>query len=118
MQRESGPIPEEYCLWRSKDSTTYEEAYISVRLLTDDRYTHAITGDERVKRQTELGGGILADEMGLGKTLTMISAISRTTSEAKEFARNYQNSKHLSVEQSLIASRATLVVVPSPCKIP
>lgn len=87
-----------------------------VNLLTGCRYTNAITGDERVKRPMELGGGILADEMGLGKTLTMLSAISRTIDEAKNFARNYQNSKHLSVGQTLIASRATLVVVPSPCK--
>ena len=65
----------------------------------------------------ETGGGILADEMGLGKTLTMLSAIIRTTDEAKAFAGSLQNGAHLSVEHSLIPSRATLVVASSPCKI-
>ena len=65
----------------------------------------------------ETGGGILADEMGLGKTLTMLSAIIRTADEAKAFACSFQNGAHLSVEHTLIPSRATLVVVPSPRKI-
>ncbi|CZR56386.1 uncharacterized protein PAC_06274 [Phialocephala subalpina] len=98
MQRESGPIPAEYCLWRSKDSITY---------------THCITGEERTELPMEIGGGLLADEMGLGKTLTMLSAISRTLDEAKNFANNYRGSYH-TAEQGLVASRATLVVVPSP----
>jgi SNF2 family DNA or RNA helicase len=66
----------------------------------------------------ETGGGILADEMGLGKTLTMLSAIIRTADEAKVFACSLQNGANLSIEHTLIPSRATLVVVPSPCKIP
>jgi hypothetical protein len=54
--------------------------------------------------------------MGLGKTLTMLAAIIRTTDAAKDFAHSIPKYVHLSVEQSFIHSRATLVVVPSPCK--
>jgi len=53
--------------------------------------------------------------MGLGKTLTMLSAIIRTADEAKAFAINIYNGVHLSAENAAIPSRATLVVVPSPC---
>jgi SNF2 family DNA or RNA helicase len=64
----------------------------------------------------ETGGGILADDMGLGKTLTMLSAIIRTADEANAFACGHNHSLNLTVEHALIPSRATLVVVPSPCK--
>lgn len=64
----------------------------------------------------ETGGGILADEMGLGKTLTMLSATIRTADEAKAFACNTYCGIHLGTEHTLIPSRATLVVTPSPCK--
>ena len=64
----------------------------------------------------ETGGGILADEMGLGKTLTMLAAMIRTADEARAFALNTYPSIHLDTEHTLIRSRATLVVVPSPCK--
>jgi SNF2 family DNA or RNA helicase len=64
----------------------------------------------------ETGGGILADEMGLGKTLTMLAAIIRTASTAKDFAYSIPNNVHLSMEQAFIPSRATLVVVPSPSR--
>jgi len=82
----------------------------------NSRYTHKITGCEKYERPIETGGGILADEMGLGKTLTMLSAIIRTADEAKAFASNTYNDVHLSAEHASIPSRATLVVVPSPCK--
>jgi hypothetical protein len=54
--------------------------------------------------------------MGLGKTLTMLSAISRTSDEANFFASGSSIGTHLTVDTNLIPSRATLVVVPSPCK--
>ena len=54
--------------------------------------------------------------MGLGKTLTTLAAIIRTADAAKDFAHSIPNDVHLSVEQAFIPSRATLVVVPSPCK--
>jgi SNF2 family DNA or RNA helicase len=82
----------------------------------DSRYTHVITGCEKHEKPIETGGGILADEMGLGKTLTMLSAIIGTADEAKAFASNIYSDVHLSAEHAPIPSRATLVVVPSPCK--
>lgn len=75
-----------------------------------------ITGCDKSQKPAEIGGGILADEMGLGKTLTMLSAMIRTSEEAKAFAGNSYQSLHLGTGQSLVPSRATLVVVPSPCK--
>jgi SNF2 family DNA or RNA helicase len=82
----------------------------------DSRYTHIITGCEKYETPIETGGGILADEMGLGKTLTMLSAIIRTADEAMAFETNIYNDVHLSAEHTPIPSRATLVVVPSPCE--
>ena len=64
----------------------------------------------------ETGGGVLADDMGLGKTLTMLSTIISTSDEAKSFADNGPFSFQPRTEPSLIHSRATLVVVPTPCK--
>jgi hypothetical protein len=56
--------------------------------------------------------------MGLGKTITMLSTIIRTTAEAKVFGEGEAGSSAiLNVEHSVIHSRATLVVVPSPSKV-
>ena len=84
--------------------------------LTKFRYIHSITGFEINETPKETGGGILADEMGLGKTLTILSAIIKTASEARSFALSTPNGTLVTVENTVIASRATLVVVPSPCK--
>lgn len=46
----------------------------------------------------------------------MLSAIIRTTDEAKTFANSTYTHAHLGTENTLQSSRATLVVVPSPCK--
>lgn len=101
MQRENGPITEEYCLWRSENKE-------------DTLFKHIITETEKHGIPVETGGGILADDMGLGKTLTMLSAIIRTADDAKEFAGDASSRIHLSAEHTSIRSRATLVVVPSP----
>jgi SWI/SNF-related matrix-associated actin-dependent regulator of chromatin subfamily A3 len=85
-----------------------------VQSLTLRRYTQVITGETVAERPSETGGGILADEMGLGKTLTMLSAIAETTTEAALYARDGGNSMNLDVEYT--PSKATLVVVPSPCE--
>ena len=84
--------------------------------MIDSRYTHAITGCEVSEKPVETGGGILADEMGLGKTLTMLSAMIRTTDEARNFANTIDDSVPSETKLKPILSRATLVVVPSPCK--
>ena len=63
----------------------------------------------------ETVGGILADGMGLGKTLTMISTIVRTAEAARLFAENDGDvSETKSDEVRRVASRSTLVIVPSP----
>ncbi|TVY44221.1 DNA repair protein [Lachnellula occidentalis] len=97
-QRETGRIPEEYCLWKPRDSTSY---------------THVITGCQKDEKTIEAGGGILADEMGLGKTLTMLSAIIGTADKAKVFERKSQLDADLIKEHISISSRATLVIVPN-----
>ncbi len=94
----------------------FETLLLPFKQLTQCRYIHSITGLEKNETPKEIGGGILADEMGLGKTLTILSAIIRTANEAKSFALSTPNATLLTVENSLVASRATLVVVPSPCK--
>ncbi|KAE9372536.1 hypothetical protein N431DRAFT_375776 [Stipitochalara longipes BDJ] len=99
LQREYGAISEEFCLWKHK---------------SQNLYIHSITGFEKNEIPRETGGGILADEMGLGKTLTMLSAIIRTTNEAKLFACGIPDGALLTIKNMLIPSRATLVVVPSP----
>lgn len=82
------------------------------------RFIHTITGSETGEQPIETGGGILADDMGLGKTLTMLSAIIRTAGEANSFGTCSQKDATQVSENILIPSRATLVVVPSPCKTP
>ena len=57
--------------------------------------------------------------MGLGKSLTMLTAISRTRQGAKDFVEEtllqlQKPSERLTA--SRIPSRASLVVVPTPCK--
>jgi SNF2 family DNA or RNA helicase len=68
------------------------------------------------QKPVETGGGILSDEMGLGKTLTMLAAMIHSAEEARAFAINAYHVVSLGTEHALIPSRATLVVVPSPCK--
>ncbi|KAH9437555.1 hypothetical protein MCOR02_001211 [Pyricularia oryzae] len=67
-------------------------------------YQHAITG-AKSRNAKDFKGGILADDMGLGKTFTTLAAIVSTLDRASEFA--------VRSKTSAIASRATLVVVPS-----
>jgi hypothetical protein len=75
-----------------------------------------ITGCKRSEKPNEIGGGILADDVGLGKTLTMLSAIIRTADEAKAFSDHSLMDCTSSIEVKLVCSRATLAMVPTPCK--
>ncbi|OAG19999.1 hypothetical protein CC77DRAFT_937415 [Alternaria alternata] len=65
MQREDGPIPEKYALWKA----TEEEGV--------QCYRHAVSNARcrlfRMFKPEETGGGILADEMGMGKTLSILA---------------------------------------------
>ena len=54
--------------------------------------------------------------MGLGKTLTMLSAIIRTADEAQAFSDHSLENYTSSTEVKLVRSRATIVIVPTPCK--
>lgn len=85
--------------------------------LTVSRWQNVITGCRKDSLPFEGGGGILADVMCLRKTLTMISAIVATADQAKEFADQVFKGDHLNVGCSFIPSRATLVMVLSPCKV-
>ena len=60
-------------------------------------------------------GGILADDMGLGKSLSMTSAIVASKDHALKFACSHELGAQ-PVAKQVVASRATLIVVPSACK--
>ncbi|CAI9627663.1 unnamed protein product [Alternaria burnsii] len=95
MQREDGPIPEKYTLWKA-----IEEEGVQC-------YRHAVSNARC--------GGILADEMGMGKTLSILALIIRTLNAAHSW--KIQN-EIPDVESSQIArckhhSGATLIVASS-----
>jgi SNF2 family DNA or RNA helicase len=66
-------------------------------------------------KPVETGGGILADDMGLGKTLTMLANLVATLNDAATFQVSSTSTVegHLTDEETLCRSRATLVLVPS-----
>jgi SWI/SNF-related matrix-associated actin-dependent regulator of chromatin subfamily A3 len=74
MQRENGPIPDEYKLWRLTET---EGMTI---------YRHAVTNTCCMMEPIETGGGILADETGMGKSLSTLALILRTLDEAHLWA--------------------------------
>ncbi|KAH7348114.1 SNF2 family N-terminal domain-containing protein [Pyrenochaeta sp. MPI-SDFR-AT-0127] len=59
-QRENGPVPEEYMLWKP-----FEKDGVPC-------YRHVVTHAINTLEQVETGGGILADEMGMGKSLSAV----------------------------------------------
>jgi SWI/SNF-related matrix-associated actin-dependent regulator of chromatin subfamily A3 len=74
MQRENGPIPDEYKLWRCTE------------LEGMTCYRHAVTNTRCIMEPIETGGGILADEMGMGKSLSILALILRTLDAAHSWA--------------------------------
>lgn len=82
-------------------------------------YQHMITKERVSEPPTETIGGILADDMGLGKTLMVISTILRTLDDARFFSENRTLGSISGIDQDVscrVYSKATLVIVPSPCK--
>jgi len=75
------------------------------------RYKHKITGSVRATRE-DVPGGMLADDVGLGKTLSMLSVIVGSLERAGRFELSRAQVISQSMEDTL-ASKATLVVVPS-----
>ncbi|KIW77958.1 hypothetical protein Z517_07791 [Fonsecaea pedrosoi CBS 271.37] len=102
IQRETGPIPEEFQLWEA----TWDGS--------EHRYRHKITGIESRTEPVEAGGGILADEMGMGKTYSILALIVRTLEEARKWSNDPDVHTAEEIIPTKILSRATLVVVPSP----
>ncbi|UPX12309.1 uncharacterized protein EKO05_0002863 [Ascochyta rabiei] len=100
-QREDGPVPSEYQLWKP------------VEREGQPCFRHSITGTVSRLDHTEIGGGILADEMGMGKTLLMLALIIRTLDAAHQFALETP----LQIAQGSLLlknrSRATLIVASS-----
>ncbi|KAH8812889.1 SNF2 family N-terminal domain-containing protein [Xylogone sp. PMI_703] len=105
-QREIGPVPKHYSLWREINRGFAEQPC----------FEHIITGSKSQSYQVETGGGILADDMGLGKTLTCIAMITRTAQMATEFWKSgyrLQESQIVAADTAQYTARATLVIVPS-----
>ena len=73
-QRENGPIPEEFQLWKP---TIVEGRPV---------HHHVVTGMQSQLPRVETGGGILADEMGMGKTLSILALVLRTSEAGHDWA--------------------------------
>jgi len=102
IQREKGPVPAEYRLWRE---VTHE----------GNTWFHHDVAD--IKSRTlplETGGGIIADEMGMGKTFSMVALIVRTLEDAAVWASDKETHIEEGIAPTKRLSCATLVVVPTP----
>ncbi|RDW85273.1 hypothetical protein BP6252_02863 [Coleophoma cylindrospora] len=105
-QREFGPVPPHFSLWRKVQSNTANE----------DWFEHSITGSRSQFPYDETGCGILADDMGLGKTLTCLATVTRTAQTATQFwesGRTLQEKDGSGAQNRRYAARATLVIVPT-----
>lgn len=104
MQRETGPVPQEFSLWRPAESNERQG------------FRHMITKTEARSVPLETGGGVLADEMGMGKSLSILSLVARTLGNGSDWADELQASPLTEHNAKQKRSRATLVVVSSGCE--
>ncbi|PMD57824.1 uncharacterized protein K444DRAFT_592612 [Hyaloscypha bicolor E] len=104
-QREFGPVQPRFSLWKDMPGE-YDGKTC---------YSHVISETKTYDKPVETWGGILADDMGLGKTLTMLANIVATLKDAATFQDSSTSTSeaHLTDEEILHRSRATLVLVPS-----
>ncbi|KAI4686441.1 uncharacterized protein J4E84_005720 [Alternaria hordeiaustralica] len=103
IQREDGPIPEEYTLWKS----SVEDGLHC--------YRHVLTKGRSMLKPKETGGGILADEMGMGKTLSILALVLRTLNAAHAWALSVDdlNDVNSEIRRKRRRSGATLIVASS-----
>ncbi|KAF1361981.1 hypothetical protein EJ07DRAFT_109297 [Lizonia empirigonia] len=102
-QRENGPIPEIYQLWKPAEREG------------QSCYRHVVTGAISGLEHTETGGVILADEMGMGKSLSMLALILRTLDMAHAWAVRTTTDAQGAQESWKLKGRckATLIVASS-----
>ena len=103
IQREAGPIADQFRLWRKEDLGQEGEAH----------YRHAITSALSYDQPPETGGGVLADAMGLGKTLSILSLVAQTKVAAHDWSCDYTRPGATEIPSVERRSKATLVVVSS-----
>ncbi|RDW57005.1 hypothetical protein BP6252_13923 [Coleophoma cylindrospora] len=102
MQRETGDIPEQYCLWKREEQ---QDGTV--------QYRHAVTGATSHIQYLEAGGGVLADDMGMGKSLSILSLIAKTSYQAEEWLYGNKEEPNSILDSWKTRSKATLVIVSS-----
>src|SRR3569833_1649116 len=75
-------------------------------------FINRISNSHQEDQPDEFYGGIIADAMGLGKTLTMIALISSDAERASSSPSFGSDASSASAP-----ARATLIIVPPPCKL-
>jgi SWI/SNF-related matrix-associated actin-dependent regulator of chromatin subfamily A3 len=115
--RESGKPPSELSFWRQKSMRGQKQYVVMVIALLygainqSISYQHILTKTKSSDCH-ESRGGIIADDMGLGKSLTILSVIAKSLPDASEFVSTW-NADANEKSQVTLASRATLIIVPS-----
>jgi SNF2 family DNA or RNA helicase len=140
MQREDGPIPEEYALWKSTDEEGVQwyvrnelvcllslmqlkatimssHKHILGFLSIDQELPGILNTFIGMVEPNETGGGILADKMGMGKTLSILALVLRMLGAAHEWAIQVEavDDGTSEMRRDRHRSGATLIVASSDC---
>lgn len=103
VQREDGPVPDSFSLWREIDPDDDSSGY-----------RNRVTKTFSTQRPAEIGGGVLADAMGLGKTLSVLALIARSRKVALDWSNDVNDDTSVvEMDPAKRRSRATLVLVSS-----